>query len=196
MKLDFPIINKYIDLSNPVSEQDIERFEKMMNVKLPLSFVSLKKEIADCLYINSGNALEIFSLFDSNSSTFSIAGISSNYAHLGDILKSHKLLIFGISSVDSETWAFYTGGKYSNGEYPVIWISPSEERFFVHSSNFESFLNIQFHSLTSLNEGADYDKLYKDLVAKYDNDILPFGYNDIYSSSHDLEDFESIIKQY
>ena len=107
----------------------------------------------------------------------------------------HKLLIFGMSGVDSETWAFYVDKKYSNGEYPIVWISPAEERFFFHSTNFESFLNIQYKSLTDLEDNDSYNESYENLVKKYDKQIIPFSYNSIYSKAHDLADLDQLMRK-
>jgi len=195
MKIDFNIEEENIEFSRPITEQELTKFKQYCNVDLPPSFVDFKKKIADSLYISSGNALEIFPLIIKSNGVFTVESITSNYAHLGNVLESHKLLIFGMSGVDSETWAFYLGKKYPTDEYPIIWLSPGEERFFVHSTNFESFLNIQYHSLTLIDETDDYDEYYKNLVAKYDKAIKPFGYDTIYSEAHDLADLELIMSE-
>lgn len=195
MKIDFNIEEENIKFSRPITEQELTKFKQYCNADLPPSFVDFKKKIADSLYISSGNALEIFPLTINSNGVFTVEGITSNYAHLGNVLESHKLLIFGMSGVDSETWAFYLGKKYPTDEYPIIWLSPGEERFFVHSTNFESFLNIQYHSLTLIDETDDYDEFYKNLVAKYDKAIKPFGYDTIYSEAHDLADLELIMSE-
>lgn len=194
MKIDFNIEEENIEFSKPITEQELIKFKEYCNIDLPPSFIDFKMEIADSLFLSTGNALEIFPLIESHG-TFTIASISSNYAHLGNVLKSHKLLIFGMSGVDSETWAFYIGKKYSTGEYPILWLYPGEERFFIHSSNFESFLNIQYHSLTLTDEIDDYNEHYKTLVANYDKGIKPFGYDTIYSEAHDLADLEQIMNE-
>ena len=194
MKIDFNVEDENIEFSKPISEQEILKFKEIYNVDLPASFIDFKKNIADYFYINSGNAFVLFSLFDNKEST-SIAEISTDYAHLGNVLKTHKLIIFGMAGVDSETWAFYIDKKLSTGEYPIIWIYPGEERFFVHSTNFESFLNIQYHSLVNSGDYDDYDEYYRKLVSKYDQGIKPFGYNDIYSEAHDLVDLELIMNK-
>jgi hypothetical protein len=195
MKIDFNIEEENIEFSKPITEQELTKFKEHFSVDLPPSFVYFKKEIADFLYISSGNALEIFPLIIKGNGVFTVESITSNYAHLGNVLESHKLLIFGMSGVDSETWAFYLGKKYTSGEYPIIWLSPGEERFFLHSTNFESFLNIQYHSLTLIDEIDDYDEYYKKLVTKYDKEIEPFGYDTMYSAAHDLADLELIMSE-
>ena len=192
--IDFNIEEENIEFSEPITEQELTKFKEHCNVDLPPSFVDFKKQIADSLYISSGNALEIFPLINSNGG-LTVESITNDYAHLGNVLESHKLLIFGMSGVDSETWAFYIGKKYPTEEYPIIWLSPGEERFFLHSTNFESFLNIQYHSLTLSDEIDDYDEYYKNLVAKYDKEIKPFGYDTMYSEAHDLADLELIMSE-
>ena len=194
MKIDFNIEEENIEFSKPITEQELTKFKEQFNVDLPKSYIDFKKNIADSLYISSGNALEIFPLINSNG-TFTVESITNDYAHIGNVLESHKLLIFGMSGVDSETWAFYIGKKYPTGEYPIIWLSPGEERFFVHSTNFESFLNIQYHSLALTDEIDDYDEYYKNLVAKYDKEIKPFGYDTIYSDANDLANLELIMRE-
>lgn len=195
MMIDFNIEEENIEFSKPITEQELTKFKEHFSVDLPPSFVEFKKKIADSLYISSGNALEIFPLTIKGNGVYTVESITSNYAHMGNVLESHKLLIFGMSGVDSETWAFYLGKKYTTGEYPIIWLSPGEERFFVHSTNFESFLNIQYHFLTLTNEINDYDEYYKNLVTKYDKGIKPFGYNTMYAEAHDLADLDLIMKQ-
>lgn len=194
MKIDFNIEEENIEFSKPITEQELTKFKEQFNVDLPKSYIDFKKKIADSLYISSGNALEIFPLINSNG-TFTVESITNDYAHIGNVLESHKLLIFGMSGVDSETWAFYIGKKYPTGEYPIIWLSPGEERFFVHSTNFASFLNIQYHYLTLTDEIDDYDEYYKNLVTKYDKEIKPFGYDTMYSEAHDLADLELIMSK-
>jgi len=194
MKIDFNVENENIELSKPITEQELTKFKEYCDADLPPSFIDFKKKIADSFYISSGNALMIFPLIE-NRGTLTIASITSDYAHLGNVLKSHKLLIFGMSGADSETWAFYIGKKYPTGEYPIIWLSPSEERFFVHSTNFESFLNIQYQSLTLTDKVDDFDDYYKNLVAKYDKEIKPFGYDTMYSEAHDLAELELIMSE-
>lgn len=192
MKLDFKINEENIKYSKAVTESELIKFREYCNIDLPPDFFDFKKNIADSFYISTGNALEIFPLIEKNG-PFTIASITNDYAHLGNVLKSNKLLIFGMSAVDSETWAFYTGKKYSDGEYPIVWISPGEERFFIHSTSFESFINIQFHSLTNTDSIEDFNSYYKDLVRKYDKKIEPFGYDSIYNEAHNLTDLELIM---
>ena len=194
MYLDFKISEKNIEYSKPVTESELLKFEEFCNIDLPPSFLDFKKNIADSFYISTGNAFELFPLIEKKN-TFTIIGITNDYAHLGNVLKSHKLLIFGMSGVDSETWAFYTGKRYPDREYPILWISPGEERFFIHSTNFESFINIQFHSLTNTESIEDYDSYYKDLIRKYDKKIEPFGYDYMYSKAHNLTDLELIMNR-
>ncbi len=192
MYIDFKISEKNIEYTKPVTESELLKFKEFCNIDLPPSYVDFKKNIADSLYISTGNAFELFPL-NEKKNTFTIVGITNDYAHLGNVLKSHKLLIFGMSGVDSESWAFYTGKKYPDREYPILWISPEEERFFIHSTNFESFINIQFHSLTKTESIEDYDSYYKDLISKYDTKIEPFGYDSVYQEAHDLTDLEMIM---
>ena len=194
MNLDFKISENNIEYSKPVTESELLKFKEFCNIDLPPSFLDFKKNIADSFYISTGNAFELFPLIEKKN-TFTIASITNDYAHLGNVLESHKLLIFGMSGVDSETWAFYIGKKYPDGEYPILWISPGEERFFIHSTNFESFINIQFYSLTNTESIEDYDSYYKDLVRKYDMKIEPFSYDSYYQKAHDLTDLELIMKR-
>ena len=194
MNLDFKISAENIEYSKPVTESELTRFKEYCNIDLPPSFLDFKRNIADSIYISKGNAFEIFPLIERNGSN-TIANITTDYAHLGNVLKLHKLLIFGMTGVDSETWAFYTGKKHSDGEYPILWVLPGEEKFFIHSTNFESFINIQFHSLINTDSIEDYDSYYKDLVIKYDKKIEPFGYESIYKEANDLSDLELIMNR-
>lgn len=41
----------------------------------------------------------------------------------------------------------------------------------------------------------DYDEYYKNLVAKHDKEIKPFGYDTIYSDANDLANLELIMKE-
>jgi hypothetical protein len=193
MKIDFNLNSANIEKSAPVTNDELIKFREQIQIDLPQSFLDFKKNYADSFYISSGNALSIFPLCDKKGSFTNVIDISSDYAHLGNVLDSHKLLIFGMSGVDSETWAFYTDKKYLNGEYPILWISPGEERFFLHSTNFESFINIQYKSLTDTESITDYNEFYKNLIKKYDNQIEPFGYDSVYSDAHDLDDLEKIM---
>lgn len=59
MKIDFNIEEENIEFSKPITEQELTKFKEHFSVDLPPSFVYFKKEIADFLYISSGNALEI-----------------------------------------------------------------------------------------------------------------------------------------
>jgi hypothetical protein len=195
MKLDFDIDSSNIEKSEPVSENELINFREKIQIDLPQSYLDFKKTFADSLYISTGNALSVFPLSENKDSFTNVSEISKDYAHLGNVLDSHRLLIFGMSGVDSETWAFYTGKRYLNGEYPILWISPGEERFFVHSTSFESFINIQYNSLTDTDSITDYDDFYKTLVEKYDKQIEPFGYDLIYSDAQDLTDLEKIMSE-
>ena len=195
MKIDFDLNSDNIEKSEPVTDDELMRFREQIMIDLPPSFLDFKKQYADSFYISTGNALSIFPLCDNKDSFTNVVNISRDYAHLGNVLDSHRLLIFGMSGVDSETRAFYTDKKYLNGEYPILWISPREERFFLHSTSFESFINIQFKSLTDTDSIDDYDEFYKTLIKKYDNQIEPFGYDSVYSDAHDLIDLETIMNK-
>jgi hypothetical protein len=194
MTLDFDLNGENILKSEPLSEIDLGMFHEKIKISLPPSYVDFKTTFADSFYISSGNALSIFPLLGSKDIDTNVASISLDYAHLGNVFKVHKLLIFGMSGVDSETWAFYTNKKYPNGEYPIIWLLPSEERFFLHSSSFESFLNIQYKALTNSDNLDSYDEFYKNLVSKYDTEIKPFGYDSIYSRAQNLAELDLIMK--
>jgi len=193
--IDFDVNAENIEKSEPISYEELLTFQKELGIDLPPSFFEFKKKYADSFYISTGNVLEIFPLCKNKTGTFTnIVDITKDYAHIGNILMSHKLLIFGMSGVDSETWAFYVNKKYPNGEYPILWISPGEEIFFFHSTNFESFINIQYKVLTTdIDEG--YDEYYQAQVEKYDKDIKSFGYDSIYSKSHSLKDLHSIMSE-
>ena len=195
MIIDFNINADNIVKSEPVTETEFKRFKEQIKIDLPPSFVDFKTKFADSFYISSGNALSIFPLCENKDMFTNVVSITNNYAHLGNVMDSHNLLIFGVSGMDSDTWAFYVDKKYSNGEYPIVWISPAEERFFFHSTNFESFLNIQYKSLTDLPDDDSYDESYEKLVKKYDNLINPFGYNSIYSNAKGLADLEFIMSK-
>lgn len=195
MNIDFNINGENIEKSEPLSEIDLRKFHDRLKISLPPSYVDYKTTFADSFYISSGNALSIFPLLESKDIDTNVVNISLDYAHLGNVFEIHKLLIFGMSGVDSETWAFYLNKKYPNGEYPIIWLLPSEERFFFHSSSFESFLNIQYKALTNSDNLDSYDELYKNLVSKYDTQIKPFGYDSIYSRAQKLTDLDLIMKQ-
>lgn len=194
INLDFDLYSENIEKSMPATESELNRFKEETGIDLPPAFVDFKKKIADSFYISSGNALSIFPLCDDKDSFTNMISISRNYAHLGDVLDSHKVLIFGMSGVDSETWAFYVEKKLPNGEYPILWISPSEERFFLHSTSFESFINIQYKSLTDTDMIDDYDEFYRSLVERYDKQIEPFGYDSIYSGAYDFAELEEIMR--
>jgi hypothetical protein len=195
MKLDFDINSSNIEKSEPIKDYELVKFREQIPIDLPPSFIDFIKTYTDSLYISTGNALSIFPLCDNKDSFTNIAEISKDYAHIGNVLDSHRLLIFGMSGVDSETWAFYIDKRYSNGEYPILWISPGEERFFVHSSSFDSFINIQFNSLTDTDSIIDYDGFYRTLIEKYDKQVEPFGYDSIYSDAHELSDLENIMSK-
>ena len=195
MITDFDINADNITKSGPLTEPELKSFIEQMKINLPPSYVDFKRKFADSFYISTGNALSIFPLCENKDSFANVVSITKDYAHLGNVLDSHKLLIFGMSGVDSETWAFYVDKKYSNGEYPIVWISPAEERFFFHSTNFESFLNIQYKSLTDLEDNDSYNESYENLVKKYDKQIIPFSYNSIYSKAHDLADLDQIMRK-
>lgn len=195
MNIDFNINADNIVKSEPLTEIEFKRFMEQMKIDLPPSFIDFKTKFADSFYISTGNALSIFPLCENKDMFTNVVTITNDFAHLGNVLDSHKLLIFGMSGLDSETWAFYVDKKYSNGEYPIVWISSAEERFFFHSTNFESFLNIQYKSLTDLDDNDSYDESYENLVKKYDKKIDPFGYNSIYSEAHDLGDLELIMSK-
>ncbi len=195
MKIDFVLNSDNIEKSAPVTDNELIKFREQIMIDLPPSFLDFKKKYADSLYISTGNALSIFPLCENKDSFTNIVNISRDFAHLGDVLDSYKLLIFGMSGVDSETWAFYTDKKYINREYPILWISPGEERFFFHSTSFESFINIQFKSLTDTDSIDDYDEFYKTLIKKYDNQIEPFGYDSVYSNAHNLTELEKIMNK-
>ena len=195
MKIDFDLNAENIEKSEPATNSELRRFRDEVAINLPPSFLEFKLRIADSFYITTGNALSIFPLCENKDAFTNIISISKDYAHLGNILDSHKLLVFGMSGVDSETWAFYTGKMYSNGEYPIIWISPGEEKFFFHSSSFESFINVLYKSLTINNTVIDYSEYYKSLVEEYDKQIIPFGYNSIYSDAKDLKDISLIMSK-
>ena len=195
MKIDFDLNSDNIEKSAPVTDNELIKFREQIMIDLPPSFLDFKKKYADSLYISTGNALSIFPLCENKDSFTNIVNISRDFAHLGDVLDSYKLLIFGMSGVDSETWAFYTDKKYINREYPILWISPGEERFFFHSTSFESFINIQFKSLTDTDSIDDYDEFYKTLIKKYDNQIEPFGYDSVYSNAHNLTELEKIMNK-
>ena len=195
MIIDFDINADNITKSEPLTEAELKSFIEQMKINLPPSYVDFKRKFADSFYISTGNALSIFPLCENKDSFANVVSITKDYAHLGNVLDSHKLLIFGMSGVDSETWAFYVDKKYSNGEYPIVWISPAEERFFFHSTNLESFLNIQYKSLTDLEDNDSYSESYENLVKKYDKQIIPFSYNSIYSKAHDLADIDLIMSK-
>jgi hypothetical protein len=195
MNIDFNINADNIEKSELLTEIEFKRFMEQIKIDLPPSFIDFKTKFADSFYISTGNALSILPLIENKDMFTNVVSITNDYAHLGNVLNSHKLLIFGMSGLDSETWAFYVDKKYSDGGYPIVWISPAEERFFFHSTNFESFLNIQYKSLTDLDENDSYDESYENLVKKYDKQINPFGYNSIYSNAHDLNDLELIMSQ-
>ena len=195
MKIDFDLNSDNIEKSDPVTDNELIKFREQIMIDLPPSFLDFKKKYADSLYISTGNALSIFPLCENKNSFTNIVNISRDFAHLGDVLDSYKLLIFGMSGVDSETWAFYTDKKYINREYPILWISPGEERFFFHSTSFESFINIQYKSLTDTDPIDDYDEFYKTLIKKYDNQIEPFGYDSVYSNAHNLTELEKIMNK-
>jgi len=193
MKIDFNLSGDNIEKSETINDDELRNFYAQIKIDLPPSYIDFKKKCADSFYISAGNALSIFPLCDNKDMFTNVVSITNDYAHFGNVLDSYKLLVFGMSGVDSETWAFYTDKKYSNGEYPIIWISPGEERFFFHSTNFESFINIQYKSLTDINSVDDYDEYYKSLIEKYDKQIEPFGFDSIYSDSHDLADLELLM---
>jgi hypothetical protein len=195
MTIDFDLNSENIEKSEQVTEDELKKFRETIKIDLPPSFLDFKRRYADSFYVSTGNALSIFPLYDNKDSYTNILSISKDYAHFGNILDSHKLLIFGMSGVDSETWAFYVNNKYLNGEYPILWISPSEERFFLHSTSFESFINVQYRSLSDTDSITDYDDFYKSLVKKYDKQIEPFGYDSIYSDAHDLADLEEVMSK-
>jgi hypothetical protein len=195
MKIDFDLNAENIEKSEPATNAELSRFKEEIAIDLPPSFLEFKLKFADSFYVSTGNALSIFPLCENKDETTNIISISKDYAHLGDILDSHKLLIFGMSGVDSETWAFYMGKMYSNGEYPILWILPGEEKFFFHSSSFESFINVLYKSLTINNCGNDYSEYYKSLVEKYDKHIIPFGYDSIYSDAKALNDINLIMSK-
>jgi hypothetical protein len=195
MKLDFDIDSNNIEKSVPASDNELIMFKEKFQIDLPPSYSDFKKTFSDSLYISTGNALSVFPLSENKDSFTNVSEISQDYAHLGNVFDSHRLLIFGMAGVDSETWAFYTGKRYLNGEFPILWISPGEERFFVHSTSFESFINIQYKSLTDTDSITEYDDFYKTLVAKYDKQIEPFGYDSIYSDAQDLVDLEKTMSE-
>ena len=195
MITDFNINADNITKSEPLTEAELKSFVEKMKIDLPPSYVDFKTKFADSFYISTGNALSIFPLCENKDSLANVVSITKDYAHLKNVLDSHKLLVFGMSGSDSETWAFYVGKRYSDGEYPIVWISPAEERFYFHSTNFESFLNIQYKSLTDLNDNDSYDEFYENLVKKYDKQIIPFSYNSIYSKAHDLTDLDLIMSK-
>jgi hypothetical protein len=195
MKLDFDLNSDNIEKTAPISDDELKSFREQILIDLPPSFLHFKKRYADSFYISTGNALSIFPLCDNKDSFSNIVSISKDYAHLGNILESHKLIIFGMSGVNSETWAFYVDKKLLNGEYPILWISPSEEKFFLHSTSYESFINVQYKSLTATDSITDYNEFYKSLVEKYDSLIESFGYDSIYSNANDLSDLEEIMSK-
>jgi hypothetical protein len=195
MKIDFDLDSDNIEKSDPIADEDLKRFKEQIKIDLPPTFLDFKKRYADSFCITTGNALSIFPLCDNKNSFANIMSISKDYAHLGNVLESHKLLIFGMSGVDSETWAFYVDKKYPTGEYPILWISPGDERFFVHSTNFESFINVLYKSLTDTDSITDYDDFYKTLVKLYDTQIQPFGYDSVYSGAQDLSELKEIMNK-
>ena len=194
MTIDFDLNAKNIEKSEPILDEELLTFQKKLEIDLPPSFLEFKKKYADSFYISMGNALSIFPLCDNKDTFTNIVDITKNYAHMGNILMSHKLLIFGMSGVDSETWAFYINKKYPNGEYPILWISAAEEIFFFHSTNFESFINIQYKVLTT-DIYEEYDEYYQAQIEKYDKQMKPFGYDSIYSEAHSLRDLNSIMNE-
>jgi hypothetical protein len=195
MITDFNINADNITKSEPLTETELKSFIEQMKIDLPPSYVDFKTKFADSFYISTGNALSIFPLCENKDSFANVVCITKDYAHLGNVFESHRLVIFGMSGMDSETWAFYVNKKYSNGEYPIVWLYPAEERFFFHSTNFESFINIQYKSLTDLEDNDTHDESYENLVKKYDKQIIPFGYNSIYSKAHDLADIDLIMNK-
>jgi hypothetical protein len=195
MSIDFNINADNINKSEPLTEAELKSFMKQIKIDLPPSYIDFKLKFADSFYISTGNALSIFPLCENKDSFANVVSITKDYAHLGNVLDSQKLLIIGMSGMDSETWAFYVDKKYPNGEYPIVWISPAEGRFFFHSTNFESFLNIQYKSLTDLDDNDAYNESYENLVKKYDKQIIPFSYNSIYSKAHDLVDLDLIMNK-
>lgn len=126
--------------------------------RLPPSFIAFVKNYADGLFIDIGNALTIFPVAD-NVDGFS-ANISTETKYWIDKFPSHEFIVIGKSGIDYDLFCFYTGIKFHNGEYPVVWFSPGisgTQRFLLLNSSFAKFLTIQYYLLKATDLEDEYD---------------------------------------
>lgn len=129
---------------------DNKDFIELQN-KLPPSFIDFIKNYSDGLYIDIANALTIFPVGKQNDAI----GWSTILGNTKEVIKygffsSKEFIFFAQTGVDSEMFAFYTGVKFNNGEYPIVWFTPGStdtESFVLVNSSFDKFLTTHYYWL-------------------------------------------------
>ncbi len=140
------LTNERAVMGPAVTKERLARAEADLGCPLPPSYRRWFLAHGDGFELSAGNSLRLSSLEDTVAITKEVRGRS--YCPLKD------LIVFGGTGVDAELWAFYTGKTMSNGEYPVIWITPGSidsNGYVWTNTNFDTFLNVWIRDLTLLN---------------------------------------------
>jgi hypothetical protein len=132
---------------------------------LPPSFVNFLSKYSNGLYIDIGNALRILAIGKGNTNLWAdILSLTTKIVN-GKFFNGYdsfpsKDFVFFASDGGGEMFAFYTGTKFENNEYPIVWFTPGSvdtEPFVLLNSSFDKFLSMQYY----LMKAPDYEDMDK-----------------------------------
>ncbi len=173
-QIDFDLDNPKFDLKPPATEDEIEILEKKLACALPPSFKWWLRLHAESVF-DIGNLLSIHPI-QCHEKSLSVFSTTKSYRE-NEECHLKNLIVFGMTGVDFETFAFYTGVQNSAGEYPIVWITPGsidDDAFVLCNTRFDRFLNIQVKMLLKSDEDADegeYQKSFQELCRRYEPSI-------------------------
>lgn len=196
------------------NDKRIKKFgtKKVNAFNLPLSesFISFISMVSNGLYIDIGNALTVFPVDSVEGIWTNIFDITSMFRKEA-FIESDRFVIFGMNGVDFESWAFYTGKRFKNGEFPIVLFYPENiknKKYTLMNSSFDKFLTIQYYLLKSVDfeETMSYkeavvksnkmedeeQQLVDDLYTKYDS-IIPVPKYDFYESGISIKELDILI---
>lgn len=139
--------DKRIITSTPI-EEDNKSFVALKE-KLSPSFKYFVSQISNGIEIGIGNLSIVLPIRAGINPYDNIESITSEIIN-DDLFPSKDFIFFGRTGVDGEKYAFYTGIKLKNGEYPIVWYTPGSidtEPFVLLNSSFDRFITIQSYLL-------------------------------------------------
>ncbi len=162
-------------------------------------FKSFLLEVGNGLRIEKRNELNILPLY-SNDYRHSIVDLTMEYKSF-DHMVDKNFICFGMTGGDSETYAFHTGYRYNNGEYPIAWMIPGDvgdKTYHLVNNRFDAFISVQYYSLIDFNDLGHSHKEYIEWFTKeeWDEEEEILERKEIILESYEIKGITPVLDEY